>query len=225
MNCVISLGGDGTFLRTARRVNSLMIPIIGINTGRLGFLAETSIDELDKALQELIDNDFSIEERTVLQVQEKKKTYYALNDITLIRRDTSSLIVNQVKVNGKPLNNYWSDGIIVATPTGSTAYSMSAGGPIVHPQCSNIIISPIAPHSLTVRPLVLPDDSELEISIASRSPHVLLTIDYGSNVLDINTIITIKKAKYKVKVIRRHTIDYFDTLRKKLLWGEDTRIS
>lgn len=221
----VSIGGDGTFLRTARRINALAIPILGVNTGRLGFLAETGITELCTVLDELIKGDYSIGERTVLQISEKGKTkkHYALNDVTLIRRDTSSLIVTQVKANGMLLNNYWSDGIIIATPTGSTAYSMSAGGPIVLPQSNNITITPIAPHSLTVRSLVLPDDVELEISVESRNSNFMLTIDSSSNIVDTNRIINIKKADYKVKIIQRNNYDFFDTLRQKLLWGEDIR--
>ena len=225
LDFVVSIGGDGTFLRTARRVNSLSIPILGVNTGRLGFLAETGITELNSVLEELMNDDYSIGERAVLMVSQngKKEKHYALNDVTFIRRDTSSLIVTKVKADGKQLNNYWSDGIIIATPTGSTAYSMSVGGPTVRPQSNNITISPVAPHSLTVRPLVLSDDTELEITVESRSSNFMLTVDTTSNIVDVDTKITIRKADYKVKVIQRKNFDFFDTLRKKLLWGKDIR--
>ncbi|WP_066630778.1 NAD kinase [Labilibacter marinus] len=227
IDLVVSVGGDGTFLRTARLVNSLQIPILGVNMGRLGFLAETGADELNTVLKELLNNEYSVVDRTVLSITEdgKSNEQYALNDITLVRRDTSSLIVAHVKVNGKLLNNYWSDGVIISTPTGSTAYSMSAGGPIVLPECNNIIITPIAPHGLNVRPLVLSDNVELEITVESRSNSYMLTVDSASKVVSTQTKVKIRKADYSVKVIERHTYDFFDTLRKKLMWGADIRKS
>ena len=173
----LSIGGDGTFLRTAERVGDKCIPILGINTGRLGFLAYVSVNDIDNAMTEIYKNSFSIEERTLLYLEifnsEDGLEYksFALNEIALLKRDISSMINIQVDINGSLLNAYEADGIIIATPTGSTAYSLSVGGPLLAPQASNFVISPVAPHSLTTRPLVITDDSVLDIKVQNKSIH------------------------------------------------------
>ncbi len=229
IDVVFSIGGDGTFLRTARLVGHLNIPIAGINTGRLGFLADKQLSELRSTLEEFIAGDVKTEQRMVLKVEEKNAkrstTGFALNDISVLRRDTSSLIVVHAYANDKLLNSFWADGLIISTPTGSTAYSMSAGGPIVYPESGNIIITPIAPHSLTVRPIVIPDKTKLRLEIESRSNQYMLSVDSQSKAMDTSTILEIEKADYCIQAMQNKDYSFYETLRKKLLWGVDIRSS
>jgi NAD+ kinase len=223
----LSFGGDGTFLNTAKHVNTKEIPILGINTGRLGFLADVADTEIEHVLQDVLNNRFSIEERTVLQLIAENSILheypYALNEIALLKQDSSSMITIHVKVNGEFLNAYRADGLIIATPTGSTAYSMSVGGPIVVPQTNNLILSPVASHSLNIRPLIIPDNWELEINVISRTKSFLVSLDGRSDILDQHTYLKVKKAGHKVKLVKPIGHNFFCTLKNKLMWGADKR--
>lgn len=221
-----SIGGDGTFLRTARLVGDSQTPIVGINTGRLGFLADIPETEMHTVLQNICDKNYTIENRSLLKVRESensKECSYALNDVSLLRRDTSSLIIIHVYIDDALLNSFWADGLILATPTGSTAYSLSAGGPIVVPGTNNFIITPIAPHSLTVRPIIIPDNSKLRLEVESRSSTYMLSIDSRSKAMDTSNKLWIEKAEYPVKIFQLKSFSYYETLRNKLLWGMDIR--
>lgn len=223
----ISVGGDGTFLNAAERVGPKGIPILGINTGRLGFLADVSESDIETAIQEIFRNDFAIEDRSQLELDIRNGCFgqsrFALNEIAVMKQDSSSMITIHTWLNDQFLNTYHSDGLIVSTPTGSTAYSMSVGGPILIPQTSNFIISPIAPHSLTVRPLVVPDDYTITLEVESRNRNFLIALDGRSHAVEACKF-QIRKAAFPVRVIKRTTHTYFDTLRTKLMWGADKRI-
>lgn len=222
----ISVGGDGTFLNAAERVGRRGIPILGLNTGRLGFLADISEEEIESAVDEILKGNYSIEELAQLSMRMssdlESDSQLALNEIAVMKQDSSSMITIHVWLNDQYLNAYQADGLIVATPTGSTAYSMSAGGPIVIPQAKNIILSPIAPHSLTVRPLVIPDDYTITLQVESRNNHFLVALDGRSHIVELCKF-EIKKADFNVKVAKRMNHTYYDTLRNKLMWGADKR--
>ena len=224
---ILSIGGDGTFLNTACRIGSKGIPILGINTGRLGFLADVSICDITVAVNEIIDKNYLIEEHSVIQLQTNSPEFrtnpHALNEIAVLKQDTSSMLTIDVRVNNEYLNAYQADGLIIATPTGSTAYSMSVGGPIVVPQADNLIISPVAPHSLSVRPLVIPDSWTIELSVKSRSKSFLVSLDGRSFVFEEEYKLTITKGDYTIKVVKRPNHTFFNTLKNKLIWGADVR--
>ncbi|MEG1617864.1 MAG: NAD kinase [Bacteroidales bacterium] len=224
----LSIGGDGTFLRTAERVGDKGIPILGINTGRLGFLADVSATQIDSALVEVYKNDFRVEERSLLQLTisdyERQYQQFALNEIAILKRDNSSMITIDVYNQESYLNSYEADGLVIATPTGSTAYSLSVGGPILEPHANNIVLSPVAPHSLTTRPLVLTDCCALDISVSSRTDGFQVAVDGNSYTLDTFNKLHIQKAPYKIKVVKRFGHTFYDTLREKLMWGADKRI-
>ncbi len=224
---LLSIGGDGTFLDSVTFVQSLGIPIAGINSGRLGFLANISRDEIELAMDKILKNSYSFEERELLQLISPGKLFgdcnFALNEITITKKDSSSMITIQVYLNGHFLNTYWSDGLIIATPTGSTAYSLSVGGPIVVPDAKNFIITPIAPHNLTVRPLVLPNNQELTLKIKGRDENYLVSLDRRYETLPAGIELKIKKARFKIKVIKYDSRTFFGTLREKLMWGLDRR--
>lgn len=223
----ISIGGDGTFLGTAAIVGTSNIPILGINTGRLGFLADVSPEEIDSSLEALCMGDYIVEKRKSLAVMKNNELSsfypYALNEVAVLKHDNSSLIEIKTYVNDQYLTNYLADGLIVSTPTGSTGYSLSVGGPILVPQSGTFCISPIAPHSLAVRPVVVRDDVEIKLKICSRTKNFLLACDGRSESLPHSTIITIKRAPHTIKVIKIAHRDYFGTLRDKLMWGADQR--
>ncbi len=223
---VFSIGGDGTFLRAAQLVQPKNTALVGINTGRLGFLADIAMKDATTVLDEIISGHYIIEERTALALSSANGhsvSYFSLNEIAVLRRDTSSLIVVNVYLNNQFLSAYWADGLIIATPTGSTAYSLSAGGPILHPSSANLVITPIAPHSLTVRPLVIPDDVKIRLEIESRSPNFLVSVDSQSYAFDTNQILEIERSTVKVKVVQRLTNNFYETMRNKLMWGKDIR--
>ena len=224
---VISIGGDGTFLKAASRVEDKNIPILGINTGRLGFLADISPTEMEATFEEIFNDKYSIEERSVLKLtcidDAKIKHSYALNEIAILKRDSSSMISINTSINGHLLTIYQADGLIIATPTGSTAYSLSVGGPIVVPQSQTISITPVAPHSLNIRPLVICDEWEIELHVESRSHNFLVSTDGRSESCKETTQLIISKAPYTIKVVKRQTHSFFDTIRTKLMWGADTR--
>ena len=224
---VISMGGDGTFLKAASRVGRKDIPILGINTGRLGFLADIAPEEMEQTFDEIHSGRFSVEERSVLQLicNEKhlQESPYALNEIAVLKRDSSSMISIRTAINGAYLNTYQADGLVIATPTGSTAYSLSVGGPIIVPHSATIAITPVAPHSLNVRPIVIRDDWEITLDVESRSHTFLIAIDGRSETCKETTQLTIRKADYSIKVVKRFNHIFFDTLRSKMMWGADGR--
>ncbi len=223
----ISIGGDGTFLGTASIVGCSGIPILGINTGRLGFLADVSPDNIGPSLEALCQGDYIIEKRKALAVMkngELSSFYpYALNEVAILKHDNSSLIEIATYVNGNYLTNYLADGLIVSTPTGSTGYSLSVGGPILVPQSGTFCISPIAPHSLSVRPVVVRDDVVIELKVHSRTKNFLLACDGQSESLPHSTTITVRCAPHTIKVIKIAHKHFFETLRDKLMWGADQR--
>lgn len=224
---ILSVGGDGTFLKSVTAAKSGSIPLVGINTGRLGFLSDISRDEIEKALNNILDNNIIIDERSVLELEintdGKSEFFYALNEITVTKLDSAAMINIHTYVNDEYLNTYWADGLIIATPTGSTAYSLSVGGPILTPDSENFVISPIAPHNLTVRPLVVPDHHSIRLQVEGRGAQFLASVDSTSVPINFSGILKIKKASFKVKTIRLKDHSFFSTLRNKLMWGADKR--
>jgi NAD+ kinase len=227
LDVAISLGGDGTFLRTAAWVGRQGIPILGINTGRLGFLADMNTDDIDSVLEEVFRKDYTLDERCLLELETSSpfpgQCNFALNEIAILKRDTSSMITIHTYLNEEFLANYLVDGLLVATPTGSTGYSMSVNGPIIIPQANNFVLSPVAPHSLTVRPLVIPENYHIRLKVESRSNNFLVALDGRSDVYPSGSEFFIKKADFTIKIIKRHHQNFYDTLRRKLLWGADVR--
>lgn len=223
----LSLGGDGTLLETVTYVGKHEIPILGINTGRLGFLATTSRDETDAAIENLFKGNYKIDARTVLELESDAKLFgglnFALNDFTIMKKDTSSMVTVHVFVDGELLNSYWSDGVIVSTPTGSTGYSLSCGGPLVYPKSESFIITPVSPHNLTARPIVLSDNSKISFQVEGRSKKFLISLDSRFASIDETVSLTLKKSHFKVKLIQLQGNHYFKTLRQKLSWGLDLR--
>lgn len=223
----ISLGGDGTFLRAASKVGTKNIPIIGVNMGRLGFLANVLPGEVLEMLDEIYVGNFDIEERSVIKLStdsEKFRDYpFALNDIAILKRDTASMISIRVSVGGEYVVTYLADGLIISTPTGSTAYSLSNGGPIMVPRSGILSLTPVAPHSLNIRPIVIGDDMEIKLEVESRSHSFLAAIDGRSERVDEGTTVTIAKAPFRIRIVKRHNHRYFSTLRSKLMWGADSR--
>jgi len=227
IDMAFSIGGDGTFLRTASIIGKKDIPVLGINAGRLGFLADISDKDLEETLNDLMMDKYRIEERTQLMLSTVKKSFdgynYALNEIAILKQDTSSMLTIHAYVNDEYLTTYQADGIIVSTPTGSTAYSLSVGGPIMAPDASNFIVTAIAPHSLTTRPLVIGDDCVLTFDIESRNQSFLVSLDGRSEVLNTGTQLEVKKGHYPLKVVKRIGHTFYTTLRDKLKWGADSR--
>lgn len=227
VDVVFSLGGDGTFLETLAFVRNSGIPILGINTGRLGFLANVAKTEINEAIEALMNKKFSIEKRSLLNVSGPKNIFgevnYGLNELTVLKKDTSAMITINAYINGDYLNSYFADGLIIATPTGSTAYSLSCGGPLVMPNSENFVITPIAPHNLNVRPLVISDNNIITLKVEGRTPNFLVTLDSKSEVLESNIELTIKKADFSVNLIKLENQSFFTTMRNKLLWGLDKR--
>ena len=223
---VISIGGDGTFLNAARQVGNKEIPIIGLNTGRLGFLADISPNEIEQTINEIFNNEYSIESRSVLELccdDNSIENPFALNEISILKRDDGSMITIETEIDNSYLATYQSDGLIVATPTGSTAYSLSVGGPIIEPNTKTFIITPIAPHSLNVRPFVIRDNISVKLKVESRNHSYLVSIDGRSYTCNEKTELVIRKAAHKIKVVKRKNHHFYDTLRKKLMWGADRR--
>lgn len=223
----ISMGGDGTFLRTASVVGSKQIPILGINTGRLGFLADVNAQEIERTIAALYEEDYAVDTRAVIQVDTDglPLTGYgcALNDVAILKRDNASMITIHATINGETLTTYQADGLIVSTPTGSTAYSLSVGGPIIVPGTHVFSLTAVAPHSLNVRPIVVSEDSVIELTVESRSHNFLVALDGRSEKLPDSTRLTLRRAPYRVQVIKRTGTRYFHTLREKMMWGADQR--
>lgn len=223
----LSVGGDGTFLTTAAAVGQRM-PILGLNTGRLGFLADVSPDDMREAFAKLLAGHYALEQRSLLEVKAENVQLalppHALNEVALLKQDLSSMISVSVYLDGQFLHTYQADGLMVATPTGSTAYALSVGGPILTPQTQNFILAPVATHSLNVRPMVIADDTLIELHVKSRSNSFLLSVDGQSQVLNDAVKITLKKAPYTVQTIRIDGHSFFQTLKTKLMWGADKRL-
>lgn len=226
---LISIGGDGTILRAITYVMDLGIPIVGINTGRLGFLATIQNNDIEAAIDNIFNNNYKISNRTLLSVKTSPENKdiatlnFALNEIAVSRKNTTSMITVETYLNGEYLTSYWSDGLIVSTPTGSTGYSLSCGGPVITPDTNSFALTPIAPHNLSARPLIIPDSTEIQLKVNGREDYHLLSLDSRIATLHNDTTITIKKADFKIKMIEFFNESFLDTLRKKLLWGEDKR--
>lgn len=224
---VISMGGDGTLLKSAHFVGAKGIPIMGVNMGRLGFLADVSPNEIESAIDALYSGSYELEEHTVIQVEVEGQTLEtcprALNDIAVLKRDNASMISIRTCINGEYLVTYQADGLIVSTPTGSTAYSLSNGGPIIVPQAGILCLTPVAPHSLNIRPIAIKDDSEITITVESRSHQFLIAIDGRSEKCQEDSRLTIRKAPYAIHIVKRQGQKYFTTLREKMMWGADQR--
>ena len=226
---LISIGGDGTILRAVTLVRDLNIPIVGINTGRLGFLATIQQDQIEDAVLAIINKDYQISERTLLSIdvneenKEIQSCNFALNEIAVSRKNTTSMITVETELNDEYLTSYWSDGLIISTPTGSTGYSLSCGGPVITPNAASLVLTPIAPHNLSARPLVIEDSTVIKLKVDGREKKHLVSLDSRIATLNNNTLITIKKAPFTIKMMTFHNETFLDTLRKKLLWGEDKR--
>ena len=216
----ISMGGDGTFLKTAARVGAKGTPILGVNVGRLGFLADVAPVEIESCLQAIYEDDYAVEDRAVIEVAPWGA---ALNDVAILKRDSASMISIRVSINGEYLTTYQADGLIVSTPTGSTAYSLSNGGPIMVPGTGVLLMTAVAPHSLNIRPIVIPDSAEIELDVESRSHSFLVAIDGRSEKCREGTHITLRRAPYNTRVVKRSGNKYFATLREKMMWGADGR--
>ena len=225
----LSIGGDGTLLKSVTYVRDLGIPIIGINTGRLGFLATIQKEKITESLHQILNGDYRVSERSLLAIttdpinEKIMPLNFALNEIAINRKNTTSMIKVETLINGKHLTSYWSDGLIVSTPTGSTGYSLSCGGPIIDPRTNSIVLTPIAPHNLTARPLVIPDSCTITLKVSGREKSYLISLDSRIATLKDKTIITIKKAPFCIKLVQLKDDSFIKTLREKLLWGEDKR--
>ena len=226
---MISIGGDGTILRAATLVRDSGIPILGINAGRLGFLAMVQKEEIAEFLQLIIEKKYTISERNLIsltgtpEIPEISDINFAMNEISVSRKDTTSMITIETYLNDEFLNSYWADGLIISTPTGSTGYSLSCGGPILTPNVSSLVITPIAPHNLNARPLVIPDDTIIRLKITGREEHYLVSLDSRIASVKNESVLTIQKTPFKIKMVEIHEETFLKTLRNKLLWGEDKR--
>jgi NAD+ kinase len=225
--CMISLGGDGTLLDTVTMVRTKKIPLLGINFGRLGFLASIGREDVETVVASLKNHTFVEDERTLIHLDSNMpifgETPYALNEFAIHKVDTSSMIKIHTYLNGEFLNSYWADGLIVATPTGSTGYSLSCNGPVVFPDSGSFVITPVAPHNLNVRPIVVPDNNIISFEVESRSEQVLCTLDSRKEVVDKNIQLAVKKEEFMVSLIRLNENNFLQTLRNKLSWGLDRR--
>ena len=224
---VISMGGDGTFLKAAVRVGIKSIPLIGVNMGRLGFLADVLPGEVETALQAVLEGNYNIEEHTAIQISTNGGDFdgchYALNDIAVLKRDIASMIGIHTNIDGSFLVNYQADGLIVSTPTGSTAYSLSNGGPIIVPQTRTLCLTPVAPHSLNIRPIVISDSSTVTLEVESRSHNYLVAVDGRSYTMHEGSTVTISKAPFVTRIVKPNGRRYFSSLRDKMMWGADKR--
>lgn len=224
-----SIGGDGTILQTITYIRDLKIPIVGINTGRLGFLASVQKEQLASSVRDILNNNYTITERSLiaLEIESGHKIEnglnFALNEIAVSRKNSTSMITLETHLNGEKLTNYWADGLIISTPTGSTGYSLSCGGPVVMPATPSFILTPIAPHNLNARPLVVPDDTEITIKVSGRENDHLVSLDSRITTLPVETKMILRKADFSIRMIVLGEDTFLGTLRKKLLWGEDKR--
>ena len=226
-NFLLSIGGDGTLLKAVTYVRESEIPIMGINTGRLGFISSISADQIDDAITDILKGNYKINERTLLELNTNNQLFkeknFALNEVAVSKKDTSSMIRIDAYVDDEFLNTYWADGLVVSTPTGSTGYSLSCGGPIIMPGTNNIIITPNAPHNLNVRPIVIDDNSVVKLKIEDRDQLALVSLDSRSRAFDSETELIIKKASFKIKLVQPQNNSFTKTIRHKLMWGLDKR--
>jgi NAD+ kinase len=227
MDFVFSLGGDGTLLDTVTYIGALELPIVGINTGRLGFLATMPKDKIKEVIDALYNSYFSYDYRALIHLDADQDLFegrnYGLNEFTILKKDTSSMIVVHTYIDGEFLNSYWADGLIVATPTGSTGYSLSCGGPLVLPQSHNFVVTPVSPHNLYVRPMVVSDNSVISFEIEGRSNHFLVSLDSRSRTVDASVQMAVRKEAFRARLVKLTGYNFFDTLRQKLNWGLDNR--
>ncbi|WP_088340769.1 NAD kinase [Robiginitalea sediminis] len=225
----VSFGGDGTILRAITYIRDLGIPIVGVNTGRLGFLSTFRKEEVRTLVREFVDGHYHLVDRSLVaadlegEVPGGDRLNFALNEVTVSRKDTTSMITVETFLDGEYLTSYWADGLIVATPTGSTGYSLSCGGPVIMPTARSLVITPIAPHNLNARPLVISDDTEIRLRVSGREPQHLLSLDSRIATVDNGTVITVKRAPFQIRMVEYHSESFFKTIRNKLLWGEDRR--
>jgi NAD+ kinase len=229
VDVVLSLGGDGTLLDTVTYVGERQIPILGINTGRLGFLATIPYDSINIALDALYKGHYTLDDRALIRVDSDQEVFggvnFGLNEFSLLKRDTSAMIVVHTYIDGEYLNSYWADGLVVATPTGSTGYSLSCGGPLVLPQTNNFVISPVCPHNLNVRPMIVSDKSVISFEVEGRSSTYLASLDSRSTAVDMNVQLAVRRESFAARLIKLHHVNFLSTLRSKLNWGLDKRNS
>lgn len=226
---LISIGGDGTILRAVTYIRDKNIPIVGINAGRLGFLATVQIEDIESLLQEVINKNYKLSKRSLLSLKCEPRNpdltdlNFALNEVTVSRKDTTSMITIDTYLDNEYLNSYWADGLIISTPTGSTGYSLSCGGPILTPKVNSLVITPIAPHNLNARPLVITDDTEIKLTVSGRESEYLVSLDSRITSVTNETTLYIKKSPFQINLIEFKKEGFLPTIRKKLLWGEDRR--
>ncbi len=226
---MFTVGGDGTFLRSVIYIRDLNIPVVGINTGRLGFLATIRKGEIALAVAMLLQKAYTLQERSLLQIEtssnikDLKHLNFALNEITVSRKNTTSMIGIKTHIDKEYLTNYWADGLIISTPTGSTGYSLSCGGPVLMPNCNSLIINPMSPHNLSARPMIISNDMVIDLEIESREDEYLISLDSRITAVPVDTKVTITKADFTIKTVLFDNQSFLKTLRSKLLWGEDTR--
>ncbi len=227
IDLAFSIGGDGTFIKTVSYIRDSQVPILGINTGRLGFLANISTDNLEETMELVKNKDYVYQKRSLLKIETESDIFgeenIALNEVTLHKKDTASMITVHASLDGNYLNSYWADGLIVGTPTGSTAYNLSCGGPIVTPGCQIHLLTPIAPHNLNVRPMVVPDHMPITLSVEGRERTYLISLDGESKSIPQGEVVTVKKADFMINVIKFQDNNFLDTIRNKMLWGLDKR--
>ena len=229
IDIMVSIGGDGTFLRCIEFIRELDIPVMGINTGNLGFLATSKKEDINDSISKIFHKDFNVENRTLIKVNSNEIGIndsvfpYALNEVSVVRKDTTSMINIKTSLDGNHLNTYWADGLIVSTPTGSTGYSLSCGGPVISPTSSSFVLTPISPHNLNVRPLVISDSTNIELSVSGREKNHLLSIDSKIFTIENDTIIKIEKAEFNFKIAHFSNNSFYESLKEKLLWGKDKR--
>ena len=228
VDCMVSIGGDGSFIDAANLVGDLNIPLVGINTGRIGFLSGIKKENFRECFQLVREGRYTTEERILLHVDssspiESIRNHFVVNDLTIRTTDTDTIIAVTVRAMGQTVNTYWGDGLIISTPTGSTAYSMSCGGPILHPRSQVMVLTPIASHSLNVRPLVIPADTPLEIGVQSRSGHYSLNLDSQKSIVEENILLTVTKENFHIRTLSFEHTDFYEVIREKLLWGLDKR--
>ena len=229
IDIMVSIGGDGTFLRCIEFIRELDIPVMGINTGNLGFLATSKKENINDSISKIFDKDFNVENRTLIKVNSDEIGIndsvfpYALNEVSVVRKDTTSMINIKTSLDGNHLNTYWADGLIVSTPTGSTGYSLSCGGPVISPTSGSLVLTPISPHNLNVRPLVISDTTKIELSVSGREKNHLLSFASKIFTIENDTIIKIEKAEFNFKIAHFSNNSFYESLKEKLLWGKDKR--
>lgn len=227
IDMVVSLGGDGTFIQSVNYIRDSQVPIIGINTGRLGFLANVSKESINEAFEKLQKKQFDYQKRSLLRVETASNHFgdanVALNEVTVSRKDSSAMLTVHASLDDEYMNSYWADGLIISTPTGSTAYNLACGGPIIDPQCQLHVVTPIAPHNLNVRPIVVPDSTAIKLSVEGRSRNYLLSLDGNSVNIKQREEVVIRKADFMINMIKLEGHNFLDTIRNKMLWGIDRR--